>query len=74
MYFAYSNLEMNQNRNFYEMMYDSSHHLVKIDQVMDWDFLSRKLESYFLHQIGRPTKDPIILGNKSNNMPLIAGF
>lgn len=61
MYFAYSKQEIEQNRSFYEMMYDTSHHLVKIDQVMDWMFLSKKLEAFYPHQVGRPTKDPIIL-------------
>ena len=61
MYFAYSKQEVEQNRSFYEMMYDPSHHLVKMDQMMDWAFLSKKLESFYPHQVGRPTKDPIIL-------------
>ncbi|MCM3655580.1 transposase, partial [Metabacillus litoralis] len=33
MYFTYSNVEIEENRKFYEMMYDASHHLVKIDRV-----------------------------------------
>ncbi|PFK29088.1 transposase [Bacillus cereus] len=61
MYVTYSRREVEENRKYYEMMYDASHHLVKMDQVMDWDFVIRKLEVFYPHRIGRPTKDPIML-------------
>ena len=61
MYAFYSRKEIETNRKSYEMMYDASHHIVKIDAVMDWDFVSRKLAAYYPSQIGRPSKDPIIL-------------
>lgn len=61
MYFHLSKQDINKNRAFYEMMYDSTHHLVGIDKTMDWEFLTKKLESYYHHTIGRPTVDPIIL-------------
>lgn len=57
MYVTYSRQEIELNRKLYEMMYDASHHLVKMDSVMDWDFVSRQLEVFYLHRIGRPTKD-----------------
>src|SRR3954451_9126814 len=43
------------------MMYDTSHHLVKMDQVIDWTSISKKLEAFYPHQVGLPTKDPILL-------------
>lgn len=61
MYFMYSKQEIEQNQSFYEKMYDASHHLVKIDQIMDWTFVSKKLEAFYPHEVGRPTRDPIIL-------------
>ncbi|MBZ5752190.1 IS1182 family transposase [Metabacillus rhizolycopersici] len=61
MYFTYSNVTIEENRKFYEMMYDASHHLVKIDCVMDWGFVKKQLEAFYPHRIGRPTKDPIML-------------
>ncbi|ENQ3077832.1 transposase, partial [Bacillus cereus] len=61
MYVTYSMKQVEENRKYYEMMYDASHHLVKIDQVMDWNFVTRKLEVFYPHRIGRPTKDPIML-------------
>jgi transposase len=61
MYTVYSRKEIEENRKGYEMMYDASHHLVKIDGVMDWNFVSRKLAAYYPHQIGRPSKDPVVL-------------
>lgn len=35
MYVTYSMKKVEENRKYYEMMYDASHHLVKIDQIMD---------------------------------------
>lgn len=61
MYTFYSKKEIEANRKSYEMMYDASHHLVKIDETMDWNVASRKLSSYYLSQIGRPSKDPMVL-------------
>jgi transposase len=61
MYVTYSRQEIEVNRKSYEMMYDASHHLVKLDPVMDWDFVSKQLEVFYPHCIGRPTKDPIVL-------------
>lgn len=61
MYVTYSIKKVEENRKYYEMMYDASHHLVKIDQVMDWDFVTRQLEVFYPHRIGRPTRDPIML-------------
>ena len=61
MYVTYSRQEIEVNRKSYEMMYDASHHLVKMDPVMDWDFVSKQLEVFYPHCIGRPTKDPIVL-------------
>ena len=61
MYVTYSRREIEENRKFYEMMYDPSHQLVKMDQVMDWNFVSKQLEVFYPYNIGRPTKDPIML-------------
>ncbi|OZI11453.1 transposase, partial [Bacillaceae bacterium SAS-127] len=61
MYVTYSRQEMAENRKHYEMMYDAAHHLVKIDQVMDWDFVTKQLARFYPHRIGRPTKGPIML-------------
>ncbi|MGE7111383.1 IS1182 family transposase, partial [Lysinibacillus sp. NPDC047702] len=61
MYVTYSRREIEENRKFYEMMYDPSHQLVKMDQVMDWNFVSKQLEVFYPYSIGRPTKDPIML-------------
>ncbi|MFD2679891.1 transposase, partial [Bacillus seohaeanensis] len=61
MYVTYSRQEIEANRRFYEMMYDASHHLVKMDPIIDWDFVSKRLEGFYPHRIGRPTKDPIVL-------------
>ena len=46
MYVTYSRQEIEINRKSYEMMYDASHHLVKMDPVMDWDFVSKRLEVF----------------------------
>ncbi|WP_020062825.1 hypothetical protein [Bacillus sp. 123MFChir2] len=61
MYVTYSMKQVEENRKYYGMMYDDSHHLVKIDQVMDWNFVTRQLEVCYPHRIGHPTKDPIML-------------
>jgi transposase len=61
MFFSYSPQQVEQNRKFYLHMYDTSHHLVKIDQVMNWYDLYEKLKIYFPQRIGRPTVDPIVL-------------
>lgn len=51
MYVTYSRREIEENRKFYEMMYDPSHQLVKMDQVMDWNFVSKQLEVFFIHTV-----------------------
>lgn len=61
MYAFYYKREVEVNRKIYEMMYDASHPLLKIDAVMDWDFVLRNLASYYPSQIGRPSKDPIVI-------------
>ncbi|SFJ30990.1 hypothetical protein SAMN04488574_11020 [Bacillus sp. 71mf] len=35
MYVTYSMKQVEENRRYYEMMYDASFHLVKVDQIMD---------------------------------------
>ncbi|MBM7650567.1 transposase [Bacillus ectoiniformans] len=61
MYAYYSRKEIEENRKTYGQMYDPSHHLVQIDALMDWDFVSRKLSTYYPSEIGRPSRDPIVL-------------
>jgi transposase/IS5 family transposase len=61
MLFSYTPQQVEQNRTFYFNMYDSSHQLVQIDQVMNWYHLYEKLKVYYPQRIGRPTVDPIVL-------------
>lgn len=61
MYAFYSRKEIEENRKSYKMMYDTSHHLVKIDHLVDWIFVAQKLSAYYPSQIGRPSKDPVVL-------------
>ena len=61
MFFTHTPQAVEQNRAFYLHMYDASHQLVKIDQVMDWYHLYHKLKPFYPKQIGRPTVDPIVL-------------
>ena len=61
MYTFYSRKEIEENRKNYKMMVDASHHLLKMDAVMDWDFVSRKLAAYYPSTVGRPSKDPLVL-------------
>ncbi|KKB38794.1 Mobile element protein [Bacillus thermotolerans] len=55
MFFSHTYQEIEQNRAFYLHMYDASHQLVQIDQVMDWHQLYKKLKVYYPQRIGRPT-------------------
>ena len=61
MFFSHTYQEIEQNRAFYLHMYDASHQLVQIDQVMDWHQLYKKLKVYYPQRIGRPTADPVVL-------------
>jgi hypothetical protein len=61
MFFSYTRQEVEQNRGFYLHMYDPTHQLVQIDQVMNWYQLHEKLKPYYPKEIGRPTVDPIVL-------------
>jgi transposase len=61
MFFSLTPQQVKQNRAFYSNMYDSSHQLVQIDEVMNWYDLYEKLITFYPKQIGRPTCDPIML-------------
>lgn len=61
MYTCYSRKEIEENRKSYKMMCDPSHDLVKIDALMDWHFVVQKLSAYYPSQLGRPSKDPVVL-------------
>lgn len=61
MFFSFTPQQVEQNRAFYINMYDSSHQLVQIDQVMNWYHLYENLKKYYPQRIGRPTVDPIVL-------------
>jgi transposase len=60
MYYYQSNLEIQQNRQAYESMYDPNHILVQIDKLMDWNHVYQLLEPFYPSTIGRPTIDPLI--------------
>nr|WP_232509598.1 transposase [Parageobacillus thermoglucosidasius] len=60
MYYYQSNLEIQQNRQAYESMYDPNHILVQIDKLMDWNRVYQLLEPFYPITIGRPTIDPLI--------------
>lgn len=61
MFFSFTPQEVAQNRVFYLKMYDHSHPLVQIDQVMNWHHVYDELKVYYPKRMGRPTCDPIVL-------------
>jgi transposase len=61
MFFSYTPHQVEQNRAFYIKMYDPSHTLVHLDQVVNWHHIYELLRVYYPHRIGRPTVDPIVL-------------
>jgi transposase len=61
MYYVEQNLTMTKNRKHYEMMYDRTHTLVKLEKVMDWGLVYRYIKPFYSSHIGRPTIDPRIL-------------
>jgi len=47
MYYYQSNVEIQQNRQTYESMYDPNHILVPIDKWMDWNSVYQLLEPFY---------------------------
>ena len=44
-----------------DMLVPKIHLLRKIEKVMDYDWLYKKLEPYYCHDNGRPGTDPVVL-------------
>ena len=62
MFFTTSRQAIEKNREAYLAMYDKSHLLVQLDQLIDWQSILKKLMRYYSNtNTGRPSKDPIIL-------------
>lgn len=56
-----SKQELKSHRSMYEKSYDATHHLKKIDEVVDWTFIRKSLRRYYSQDQGRPSYDPLIL-------------
>ncbi|MEK4425252.1 transposase [Solibacillus sp. FSL K6-1523] len=62
MFFMHSRQEIEKNRQFYICMFDSSHQLIQLDKLIDWQWICQKLLPYYSStRTGRPTVDPLFL-------------
>jgi transposase len=61
MYYYQENLDITKNRKFYDNMIDVEHHIVKIDNEINWNYLYKLIEPYYRSTVGRPSIDPLIL-------------
>ncbi|WP_041637618.1 IS1182 family transposase [Anoxybacillus flavithermus] len=60
MYFSFSKLDLQKKRQAYKTMYDRNHLLVKIDKVMDWNYVYSLLKPFYSENTGRPSIDPLV--------------
>ncbi|WP_242161705.1 IS1182 family transposase [Bacillus cereus group sp. BfR-BA-01522] len=61
MFYNQKNLEITQNRKFYEAMYDQNHHLVRIEKEMNWNIVYTLVKPFYQSPVGRPSVDPLII-------------
>ncbi|MGI2721686.1 transposase, partial [Bacillus cytotoxicus] len=61
MFYNQKNLEITQNRKFYEAMYDQDHHLVRIEKEMNWNIVYTLVKPFYQSPVGRPSVDPLII-------------
>ncbi|MDH2882640.1 transposase, partial [Bacillus cytotoxicus] len=61
MFYNQKNLEITQNRKFYEAMYDQDHHLVRIEKEISWNIVYKLVKPFYQSPVGRPSVDPLII-------------
>ncbi|KLA31132.1 hypothetical protein B4077_3400 [Bacillus cereus] len=55
------NLEITQNRKFYEAMYDQGLHLVRMEKEMNWNIVYILVTTSYQSLVRRPSVVPLII-------------